>query len=253
MTVAEQLTQVRASADAPLERFGRDRAATERFDGARARTSVVVYERVLPALPLSARRIRKECDSVLKVLGVDVRRRQDIALAVSEAASNVVLHAYLGVAPGPIDVDAVVRGRDVVIAVVDDGSGMRPRKDSPGLGAGLSVMKQVCDELRVLSGVGGRGTHVRMTFGDAAPALTAPTRSRAVQTTVRARDEAGTLRDYVDALRAGASALHDESSAVVAQARRAVAYSAERRDARRSRAARAAHDGQADGQPAAPG
>jgi len=198
----------------------------------RTPADVVVYERVLPALAPTVGRVREELDAAIAVLAVDGERRQAIALAVSEAATNAVLHAYVGGASGPVAVEAVLIARDVVVTVADAGSGMRPRTDSPGLGVGLSVLSQVCDEVEVADARGG-GTQVCMTFRDAAPALNAPSCSQAVQATVRGRNEAAAVRDYVNAVLAESNELHMDASAVVAQARQAVAHSAERRRARR--------------------
>jgi two-component sensor histidine kinase len=65
---------------------------------------------------------------------------EDVALAVSEAVSNSVIHAFRGRDPGKIDVRALRDGDSVVVSVSDDGVGVTPNPDSPGLGLGLALI-----------------------------------------------------------------------------------------------------------------
>jgi serine/threonine-protein kinase RsbW len=88
-----------------------------------------------------------------------------VRLAVSEAISNAVLHAY-----GPEDqvgaeltLRAQARPERVVLSVVDHGTGMRPRPDSPGVGLGLGIIATSCDDLEIGAGSDG-GTIVQMVF-----------------------------------------------------------------------------------------
>jgi serine/threonine-protein kinase RsbW len=69
-----------------------------------------------------------------------------IALAVSEAATNVVMHAYRHRAdPGTFTLELDLEGGCLIIDVRDDGVGMAPRDDSPGMGFGLPIIAQVTD------------------------------------------------------------------------------------------------------------
>jgi serine/threonine-protein kinase RsbW/stage II sporulation protein AB (anti-sigma F factor) len=89
---------------------------------------------------------------------------QEIALAVSETVTNAVVHAY-GEEDGQVRVSCHVdRGR-FVVEVVDEGGGIRPRPDSPGIGHGLSMVGAVAQTLDVAPGRDGRGTAVTMAFG----------------------------------------------------------------------------------------
>jgi serine/threonine-protein kinase RsbW/stage II sporulation protein AB (anti-sigma F factor) len=64
----------------------------------------------------------------------------DIALVVSEAMTNAVTHAYVGLAPGKVHVRVMVDPDEVMVMIEDEGLGLRPRPDSPGLGFGLAMM-----------------------------------------------------------------------------------------------------------------
>lgn len=87
----------------------------------------------------------------------------DVRLAVSEAVTNVVLHAYAGSAPGPLVVLARVKGRRLEVEVCDEGGGLRVRTDSPGLGMGLPLIAAVTESMRVSRGESGLN-RVVMTF-----------------------------------------------------------------------------------------
>ena len=85
-----------------------------------------------------------------------------VRLAASEAMTNSVLHAYRG-GPGLIYVNAAVASGELWILISDDGCGLKPRPDKPGLGLGLGLMSQVSDDFAVVSRATG-GTEVRIRF-----------------------------------------------------------------------------------------
>jgi anti-sigma regulatory factor (Ser/Thr protein kinase) len=88
-----------------------------------------------------------------------------IALAVSEAVTNAVVHAYVD-APEPGDVEVTAElhaGNGLEIRVCDDGRGMTPRLDSPGLGVGLPIVAKISERFKVEARPTG-GTAVRMFF-----------------------------------------------------------------------------------------
>jgi anti-sigma regulatory factor (Ser/Thr protein kinase) len=122
-------------------------------------------EQRLPARPESIAKLRHAIDQVAERGGASRRRREDIALAVSEALSNIVVHAYPGYdAPGDMWVDAWIHDDALQVSVCDDGIGMVPRSDSPGLGLGLALMGQVCEQMRLETRDAEPGVRVRMTF-----------------------------------------------------------------------------------------
>lgn len=96
--------------------------------------------------------------------GLAGERLADVALAVSEACTNVVVHAYRDrPSPGAISVGMAVREACLLIHVGDDGTGIRPRTDSPGLGMGLPIIASVTDSFVVEPGADG-GTELCMRF-----------------------------------------------------------------------------------------
>jgi serine/threonine-protein kinase RsbW/stage II sporulation protein AB (anti-sigma F factor) len=96
-------------------------------------------------------------------VGATEDQLDSIRLAVSEAATNVVVHAYQD-HPGQIQLDAGLASGELWVLIADDGFGMRPRLDSPGLGVGLALISQVCDDFAIANRSSG-GTEVRMRFG----------------------------------------------------------------------------------------
>src|SRR4051794_36347353 len=92
----------------------------------------------VPATPDQVAKLRHEVTSYAQRVGVADGRLGDVKLAVSEAATNAVLHAYRDREPGEIRVHAELDDRGgLTITVEDDGFGPLPRPDSPGLGLGL--------------------------------------------------------------------------------------------------------------------
>jgi anti-sigma regulatory factor (Ser/Thr protein kinase) len=88
----------------------------------------------------------------------------DIALAVSEAVTNAVLHAYRNGKSGPMRVVACAEPTRLVVVVRDYGCGMSPHPNSPGLGLGLSVIGRLTTELNIERPADGGGTRLRMSF-----------------------------------------------------------------------------------------
>src|SRR5215208_6191787 len=66
-------------------------------------------------------------------LGANRELQARVALAVSEAATNVVVHAYPDAGPRPLHVAADFEEGDLEVVVADQGEGLRTGR-SPGLG-----------------------------------------------------------------------------------------------------------------------
>ena len=88
-----------------------------------------------------------------------------IAVAVSEAVTNAVLHAYVDFpAPGDVEVSARRNPDDgLEVHVSDEGRGMVPRRDSPGIGLGLPLVAKLAERFQVQARPGG-GTSICMIF-----------------------------------------------------------------------------------------
>ncbi len=111
--------------------------------------------------------VRRAVRDFATACGADQETVDAIALCVTEASTNAVLHAFIGRERGTLVVEAGAETDELTIRVCDDGVGMRPRTDSPGLGLGLPTMGRVADTLDIREGPGGVGTEVCMTFAAA--------------------------------------------------------------------------------------
>ena len=124
----------------------------------------------LPRDAVSVPLARRVLDGCLETLGVTPDTRADIALALSEACANVVLHAGPGV---EYEVQASAGNGQCAIEVVDSGSpDASPGPDGGGIaltrdpvpptaeqGRGLTIIDAVVDNLR-LAGNRSEGTMV---------------------------------------------------------------------------------------------
>jgi serine/threonine-protein kinase RsbW len=95
--------------------------------------------------------------------GIDPRALSDVLLAVSEVVTNCVVHAYRDASAGRVAMEAQHNGDTLLLSVVDEGSGMAPRHDSPGLGLGLPLVGRIAERVDIIAPAGG-GTQVRMRF-----------------------------------------------------------------------------------------
>lgn len=95
--------------------------------------------------------------------GVSAEVIDSVRLAVSEALTNAVVHAYRPGTPGLIHVTAAIAGRELSVIVADDGCGLGCAPDSPGLGLGLNLIEQSCHSLTITMRPSG-GTQLEMRF-----------------------------------------------------------------------------------------
>jgi serine/threonine-protein kinase RsbW len=100
------------------------------------------------AVARSVRQVRRRLVAFASEVGADRELQARVALAVSEAATNVVMHAYRGEASRPLRVEADFEDGDLEVVVADEGAGLRPGRSS-GMGAGLGVIAETCDEFLV--------------------------------------------------------------------------------------------------------
>jgi serine/threonine-protein kinase RsbW len=88
---------------------------------------------------------------------------EDMRLAVTEACTNVVRHAYDDPGHGTIDVVIRPAGDRLELIVTDQGSGMGPSADIAGPGLGLPMIAALADDLEIEPGPG-RGSRLSMSF-----------------------------------------------------------------------------------------
>jgi serine/threonine-protein kinase RsbW/stage II sporulation protein AB (anti-sigma F factor) len=87
-----------------------------------------------------------------------------IEVCVSEAITNVVVHAYRhDDRPGRIEVEAELDGDALSVRIRDHGGGLQPRLDSPGLGLGLPLIAKLSAGVEILAPEHG-GTEIMMRF-----------------------------------------------------------------------------------------
>jgi anti-sigma regulatory factor (Ser/Thr protein kinase) len=118
----------------------------------------------LPARAENVAIVRHVLGGLGDALGIDEGVLADVKLAVSEACTNVVVHAYAGDGNGLLDLDVIASAARLELVVRDHGRGMAPRADSPGLGVGLPLIASLADTLELGTAASG-GTEVRMSFG----------------------------------------------------------------------------------------
>jgi serine/threonine-protein kinase RsbW len=119
----------------------------------------------VPAEPESVSLVRQAVTGVADTLGLSPDQRDDLRIAVTEAATNVVVHAYPG-RPGVLRMEVWPDPETMVVHITDHGCGIVPRVErvSPGLGLGIQLIAALSEELSITANDDGSGTRVGMTF-----------------------------------------------------------------------------------------
>jgi serine/threonine-protein kinase RsbW len=92
----------------------------------------------------------------------------DLKLALTEAASNSVRHAYRE-ARGCVEITYQLDGHRLAIEVADEGEGFEPGvggggdefEDLTEGGLGIAIIRSIADEFELTTGPGGRGSRLR--------------------------------------------------------------------------------------------
>jgi serine/threonine-protein kinase RsbW len=135
----------------------------------------------LPARAEGVGVVRQALAGVADALVFDEVVLADMKMAVTEACTNVVVHAYGEQDDGTLEVEMLAGDVGLTIVVRDQGTGIQPhplRRDAPALGLGLPLIAALSDAFE-LRGSGDSGTEVSMTFayersGDPAEANPVP-------------------------------------------------------------------------------
>jgi anti-sigma regulatory factor (Ser/Thr protein kinase) len=115
----------------------------------------------VPARPEYLAVIRQALAGVADALEVDISILNDMKVAVNEACTNVVVHAYPG-GEGTLEVGVRPQPEEVTVIVRDSGVGVQPRSD-PSTGVGFLLISSLSDRFEIRGG-GDAGIEVRMAF-----------------------------------------------------------------------------------------
>jgi serine/threonine-protein kinase RsbW len=110
--------------------------------------------------------IRQALAGVADALEVDVSVLNDMKVAVNEACTNVVVHAYPD-SEGMLEVGVRPHQEEVTVIVRDSGVGVQPRSDPSG-GVGFLLISSLSDRFEIRGG-SDAGIEVRMVFKLDAP------------------------------------------------------------------------------------
>ena len=119
----------------------------------------------LPARPEGVGVVRQALVGVADGLAIDVAVLSDAKMAVTEACTNAVVHAYDDDA-GRLDVEMYADHTQLTVVVRDRGAGIAPRpmrQSHTALGLGLPLIAALSDAFEVRGGPRD-GTEVSMTF-----------------------------------------------------------------------------------------
>ncbi|MGH3613900.1 MAG: ATP-binding SpoIIE family protein phosphatase [Pseudonocardia sp.] len=121
---------------------------------------------VVAALPWALRDIRVTVRRWLSAVGAAPRAVADLLVAVGEACTNAVEHAY-GPDGGTVTVHMELQLPDVLVIVADTGRWRPPR--GGGRGRGALFMRDFCDDLRIDHGPTGTNVVIRRGLAEQAP------------------------------------------------------------------------------------
>jgi serine/threonine-protein kinase RsbW len=116
----------------------------------------------LPAIAENVAIVRHAVGGLAETLGMDPTAVADLKTIVTEACTNVAVHAYGGQG-GPLEVEVTPDETGLTVAVRDRGSGIRPEPDlqESRLRLGLPLIAALSSSFAISGGVG-RGTEVVM-------------------------------------------------------------------------------------------
>lgn len=140
----------------------RDPAEAESAEGLRA-----VRLRI-PAKPEYIALGRLALTGLAQARGLDSDTIGDLKLALTEAVSNSVRHAYDSPGEGQVEIRYELRSDRITVEVVDDGDGFDP-DEAPSFdgdelsegGLGIAIIRTIADDVEIESRPGVRGSRLR--------------------------------------------------------------------------------------------
>lgn len=117
---------------------------------------------VYPATAETVPNARRWATNFATQAGARPETVEAVKLAVSEAVTNVVVHAYRD-RPGSLQLTAAMADDELWVLVADEGEGHQSPPEDPGLGWGLALIADACDQFMITERSGG-GTELRMRF-----------------------------------------------------------------------------------------
>jgi serine/threonine-protein kinase RsbW len=124
----------------------------------------------LPAQPRNIAVVRRALEAIAEELALPRRLIEDMRLAVTEACTNVVRHAYDDHerdSATAMRVDLLPSEDGMEVIVEDRGRGLGPSPDASGPGLGLPLIAALTSALEVSHGTDARGSRVAMSFSPA--------------------------------------------------------------------------------------
>ena len=117
----------------------------------------------LPARPENVAVVRHVLGAFAEALQLPDAVIEDMRLAVTEACTNVVRHAYADGEPGPVEILIRPEGEALQVVVSDRGRGIGPSADTAGPGLGLPLIAALAHKLEI-DPSGESGSRLRMWF-----------------------------------------------------------------------------------------
>ena len=117
----------------------------------------------LPARPENVAVVRHVLGAFAESMRLPDELIEDLRLAVTEACTNVVRHAYPEGNPGAVEISIEPREERVKIVVADTGRGIGASSDTSGPGLGLPLIAAIADTVDLQSAPGA-GSRMAMTF-----------------------------------------------------------------------------------------
>lgn len=121
----------------------------------------------IPARPEYIALARLALSGLADIAGLSDEELADLKLALTEAVSNSVRHAYPD-GSGFVSIAYELTGSALGVAVVDDGAGFDPERPQPlegeelsEGGLGIAIIRTIADEFEIQSKPGVRGSRLR--------------------------------------------------------------------------------------------